>query len=178
MEKGYYYTVSSLLPHKNLKTLLYVIKKLKDENSHVSKKLLISGIGGKSKNEIINLISKLGIEKEVVLTGFVSNEERNSLYKNAKIFLFASIFEGFGMPPIEAMMLGTPVITTKLTSIYEVTQGKAYYVEDPYSIEEWVELIKYVSENNNHKTETFKEYELKNITIQYLNLFEEMLSNK
>lgn len=178
IEKSYYYTVSSLSPHKNLKTLLYVIKKLKDENSNVPKKLLISGIGGKSKNEIVTLISKLDIEKEVILTGFISNEERNSLYKNAKIFLFPSIFEGFGMPPIEAMLLGTPVITTKLTSIHEVTQGKAYYVEDPYSVDEWVRLIKYVNENNNHKTETFKEYELKNITNQYLNLFKEMANNK
>jgi glycosyltransferase involved in cell wall biosynthesis len=117
-EKSYYYTVSSLFPHKNLKTLLYVIKKLKDESSDVPKKLLISGIGGKSKNEIVNLISKLDIEKEVILTGFISDEERNSLYKSAKIFLFPSIFEGFGMPPIEAMMLGTPVITTKLSTIY------------------------------------------------------------
>lgn len=177
-KKGYYYTVSSLFPHKNLKTLLYIIKKLKDENSDLPKKLLITGVGGKSKNEIVNLISKLDIEKEVKLTGFISNEERNSLYKNAKIFLFPSIFEGFGMPPIEAMILGTPVITTKLSSIYEVTQGKASYVEDPYNVDEWVELIKYVSDNNNHKTETFKEYELKNITNQYLNLFREMVNNK
>lgn len=177
-EKGYYYTVSSLLPHKNLKTLLYVIKKLKDENSKVPKKLLISGIGGKSKKDIINIISRLGIEKEVTLTGFISNEERNSLYKNAKIFLFPSVFEGFGMPPIEAMMLNTPVITTKLTSIYEVTQGKAYYVEDPYNVNEWVELIKYVSEKKNHKMGNFKEYELRKITKEYLNLFKEVSNKK
>lgn len=173
-KKGYYYTVSSLFPHKNLKTLLYVIKKLKDENSNVSKKLLISGIGGKSKNEIVNLISKLDIEKEVVLTGFISNEERNSLYKNAKIFLFPSIFEGFGMPPIEAMMLGTPVITTKLTSIPEVTQRKAYYVEDPYSVDEWVEKIKKVNLNGNTVNISFKEYDIEVIVSNYIKLFSDL----
>lgn len=177
-ENNYYYTISALLPHKNLKTLILVMKKLKEENNEFDKKLVITGVDGKSKTEINQLIHDLNLNKEVVFTGFISNEERNSLYKNAKIFLFPSIFEGFGMPPVEAMMLGTPVITTKLTSIYEVTQGKAYYVEDPYNVDEWAELIKYLNENSNHTKETFKEYELKNITNQYLNLFKEMVNNK
>ena len=177
-ENNYYYTISALWPHKNLKTLILVMKKLKEENNALDKKLVITGVSGKALSEINQLIHDLNLNKEVVFTGFISNEERNSLYKNAKIFLFPSVFEGFGMPPVEAMMLGTPVITTKLTSIYEVTQGKAYYVEDPYNVDEWAELIKYLNENSNHTKETFKEYELKNITNQYLNLFKEMVNNK
>ncbi len=177
-ERGYYYTVCSMLPHKNLKTLLYVIKKIKDQPLDIPKKLVISGIGGKSETEIKNLIDELGIADEVVITGFISNEERNTLYKNAKIFLFPSIFEGFGMPPVEAMMLGTPVITTKKASLYEVTKGKAFYVDDPYNIDEWFMCI---SELNSwtrpFNIVAFEEYDIRTIYKEYIKLFEVTVRN-
>lgn len=144
-----------------------MIKKLKDENFDVPKKFLISGIGEKSKNEIVNLISKLDIEKEVIFTRFISNEERNSLYKNISILKY---FERVGTPPVEAMMLGTVVIIMKLTSIYEVAQGKAYYVEDPYNVDEWLEEIKKVNLNNNFKNTSFKEYDIQLIVANYINI--------
>ncbi|WP_419021834.1 glycosyltransferase, partial [Holdemanella sp.] len=62
--------------------------------------------------------------------------------KNCHSFLFPSVFEGFGMPPVEAMLFGTKVITTKCTSIPEVTQNKALYVEDPYRVDDWVKMIR------------------------------------
>jgi len=174
-ENNYYYTVSALLPHKNLKTLILLMKKLKEENNDLDKKLVITGVSGNDRSKINQLIHDLSLNKEVVFTGFISNEERNTLYKNAKIFLFPSIFEGFGMPPIEAMMLGTPVITTKETSLYEVTQGKAYYVNDPFDVDEWVNLIKMVENNYTRKKYYFEEYDLHTICIKYLNLFEKVI---
>ena len=177
-ENKYYYTVSSLLPHKNLKTLLYVIKKIKEEKYNVPNKLVISGVGGKSEPEIKELINKLDIKNEIILTGFISNEERNSLYKNANIFLFPSIFEGFGMPPIEAMYFGTPVITTKEASLYEVTQRKAYYVNDPFDVNEWVNLIKMVENNYTRKKYHFEEYRLEEVTKKYLDVFHNLKMDK
>jgi glycosyltransferase involved in cell wall biosynthesis len=171
-KENYYYTVSSLLPHKNLKTLLYTMKKIKESDLNIPKKLVISGVGGKSESEIKELINKLDIKNEIILTGFISNEERNSLYKNAKIFLFPSIFEGFGMPPIEAMNLGTPVITTKKASLYEVTKGKATYVDDPYNEDEWVEKINKLNEMK-LDIHNYNEYNLENIIKKYINLFTE-----
>jgi len=171
-EKNYYYTVSSLLPHKNLKTLLYTMKKIKESELNIPKKLVISGVGGKSESEIKGLINRLDIKNEIILTGFISNEERNSLYKNAKIFLFPSIFEGFGMPPIEAMILGTPVITTKKASLYEVTKGKAFYVDEPYNEDEWVEKINKLNEMK-LDIHNYNEYNLENIIKKYINLFTE-----
>jgi len=173
-ENKYYYTVSSLLPHKNLKTLLYVIKKIKEEKYNIPNKLVISGVGGKSETEIKELINKLDIKNEIILTGFISNEERNSLYKNANIFLFPSIFEGFGMPPIEAMYFGTPVITTTKASLYEITKGKAFYVDDPFKIELWIKKILEVNNKNEYFCENFEEYNLIKITNEYLNLFLEV----
>ncbi len=140
-EKEFYYTVSSLLPHKNLITLIHVMKAIHDNKINLPDKLLISGVGGKDKDLLTRLIEENGLTGKVVLTGFVENKVRNTLYRYSKAFLFPSIFEGFGMPPVEAMIFGGSVITTKKTSLYEVTQGKAIYVDDPYNVNEWVERL-------------------------------------
>lgn len=146
-KKEFYYTVSSLLPHKNLKTLIKAMALLKESNSCAFKTLVISGIGGKSKTELEELISQSGLKSNIVFTDFISNQERNILYKNCKAFLFPSIFEGFGMPPIEALSFGTPVITTNKTSIPEVTHGLCRYVKEPLSPHDWAEEILYLREN-------------------------------
>lgn len=146
-DRDYYYTVGQLIPHKNIETLLKVMakihdgKKKEDGKRLLSKKLLISGIKGNAADEIDIMIGQLHLEENVILTGFVSDEERNSLYTHAKAFLFPSVFEGFGIPPIEAMMCGTPVITTRCTCIPEVTQELADYVEDPYDEDEWIHVM-------------------------------------
>ncbi len=170
-KNSYYYTVSSLLPHKNLITLLKMIKIFKERNK--DKKLVISGVGGKDKEKLEKYILENSLEDEIILTGFISNSERNVLYKFCDIFLFPSIFEGFGMPPIEAMMLGKNVITTKETSIYEVTRGKANYVENPFDAYEWIKLIK-ENENRMDKKILFDEYSLEVATNQYLRKLNEL----
>lgn len=146
-EGGYYYTIAQLIPHKNLPTLLAVMKKIKDENIALPHKLLVTGISGNASKEIENRILESGLKEDVILTGFISDSEKYGLYKYCKAFLFPSIFEGFGMPPIEAMLLGTTVITTKCTSIPEVTGGKANYVDDPYDEDQWISLMKKVNAN-------------------------------
>lgn len=173
-EKEYFYTVAQLLPHKNLETLIEVIRRIKNDKLNIPCKLLISGINGKSQCQLNKLIEKYKLKNEIILTGYVDNFERNTLYKYCKVFLFPSIFEGFGMPPVEAMLLGTPVITTKCTSIYEVTQGKAIYVEDPYNIDEWLKQIEKIDKFKNYKLND-NIYDKKYIAKQYINLFYEMI---
>lgn len=134
-EKEYFYTVSSLHIHKNLITIIKALHRLINDGKLV--KLLISGIKGSGENMINSYVKDNNLEKYVLMTGFISEEERNTLAKNCKAFLFPSTFEGFGMPPIEALRLKTKVITTTCTAIPEVTLNKAIYVKDPYSIEEW-----------------------------------------
>lgn len=161
----YFYCVSSMLPHKNLETLLKAAAKWAKDV-----KLVLSGVGG-NVAEVKVYLEKYDIEDKVVLTGYVSNEERDCLYENCRLFLFPSVFEGFGMPPIEALRKGKGVVMTDKTCLKEVTEGKAVYVEDPYDAEEWVRKIEY-AQTGDVQPVKFLKYELENVTKQYIRLFE------
>ena len=176
-DSNYYYTISSLLPHKNLTTLLKVMNKINKYKIDLPKKLLISGVGGKEKENLKDFILKNNLEEKIIFTGFVSNDERNILIKHSQCFLFPSIFEGFGMPPIEAMMLGSNVLTTRKASIEEVTKGKCNYVDNPFDVDDWIKKmldIKYQEK----KVIVFKEYEKRYIAKQYIKCFEDVLNYK
>lgn len=174
----YYYCVSSLLPHKNLYTL---IDTFAERFANRKKKgheeiLVISGVGGESvaKAELVKKIESLGIKDNIRFTGFVSDAERNLLYQNCRAFLFPSVFEGFGMPPIEALMFGRPTVTTEKTCLKEVTCSKAIYVKDPFDTKEWSDAIdRAVSEDGGFGLYGESDrFDLENITREYLEIFE------
>ena len=163
-KNNYYYTVSSLAPHKNLETLLKMIV-LKKE-----KKLVISGVG--NKEVLKERINQMGIEDRIILTGYISDEERNLLYKNCEIFLFSSEFEGFGMPIIEALYLDKRVIVSDIEVLREITCNKVEYVKKFKDPESW---MKQIDEGQKENENNFiNKYDLKEITKQYLNYFEEV----
>ena len=139
-KRKYYYTVSSMLPHKNLVTLIKGLAILKRKNSGAFYPLVISGVGEVTK-ELSRVIVSENLSEDILLTGFISDPDRNLLYRECKAFLFPSIFEGFGMPPVEAMALGVPVVTTEKTSLKEVTGGLACYVEDALDPEAWATTL-------------------------------------
>lgn len=170
--EDYFYCVSSMLPHKNLGTLLDAMKLRKLRGDTIP--LVLSGVGGdKSAFEVA--VAERGIEDLVIDTGFVSNEERDCLYENCRLFLFPSVFEGFGMPPIEAMRRGKRVVMTRESCLEEVTQGKAVYVDMPYDAQEWMEKID-MALCLSPAQEPFEEYELRNVVEQYVKVFEHSCS--
>lgn len=140
-ENEYYYTVSQMIPHKNLNTLLAVMERIKRDRIDLPHRLLLSGVNGEGRAALERQIWERGLTDEVTLTGFVENEERNTLYQNCRAFLFPSVFEGFGMPPVEAMLFGAVVIAADRASVPEVTQGMANYVKDPYDAKEWIRVM-------------------------------------
>lgn len=171
IEKGhFFYTVSQMIPHKNLTTIIKVMKKLVDSDKDLPKKLVISGVNGNSATELKKMIEEKNLGENIILTGFVSNEERNTLYKHCHTFLFPSIFEGFGMPPVEAMLFGSRVVTTRCASIPEVTQGKAIYVENPYDENEWIDKI---AKKYPQDLPDFEAYSPRRISEQYLQVLRE-----
>lgn len=166
----FYYSVSSLLPHKNLKTIILALAKLKEAGSKAFLPLLVSGVGGHQKQELEQMLKEHDLTEDVRLTGFVSDEVRNDLYKNCKVFLFPSIFEGFGMPPIEAMAFGASVITTKSSSLYEVTGGKCSYVEDPLSPDEWKDVLEKEEYAKADISSLLAQYEPEEIARQFVGM--------
>lgn len=178
VEKQFFYTVSQMIPHKNLKTLIDMMNKIVHAEYTVydlPKKLVISGVSGNAAEELKKQIRDRNLQNSVILTGFISNEERNSLYQNCHTFLFPSVFEGFGMPPIEAMLFGTRVITTKCTSIPEVTQGKAIYVDDPYDVDDWIDKA---ANGVMQEMLDFSMYDPEQISKKYLHFLQEPVWKK
>ena len=171
--EGYYYTVSSMFPHKNLRTIVKAFSLIKHNSVQVPKKLIISGIGQADKNgmEFKALLKEYDLENEVIVSGYVSNEMRNGLYKYCRAFLFPSVFEGFGIPPLEAALFKRPVIATKETCIPEVTQNCINYVDNPYDENEWVAAILNCKEN---KEIDFSQYTVDYGANKYFEVFKEI----
>jgi len=173
-EKGFYYTVAQLIPHKNLDTLIAIMERIKSAGTDLPCRLLISGVNGESRDRLERQIRDRGLEREVTLTGFVENAERNALYRYCRAFLFPSVFEGFGMPTVEAMLFGTVVIATDRTCIPEVTQGKANYVKDPYNVEEWIRVMQ--NPVDKIAEVDFSQYEQMKLSRKYFDLLQKYLA--
>lgn len=123
-------------------------------------KLIIGGGGGGPYHEEINkVIATEGMQKDIIFAGYVSIEKLYSLYVHALALVFPSFNEGFGMPIIEAMSLGTPVITSNISSMAEVA-GDAGILVDPKNIDEISHAMERVySDKKLRQTLTAKGYE-------------------
>ena len=170
----FYFTLSALAQHKNIATLLRMMEIIMEEKVN-NCKLIVTGVRVNAANEIMSYVKSHHLEDRVIFTGFISNAERNWLYDNCKVFLFPSVFEGFGLPPVEALQRGIPVITTMRASIYEVTQGKAKYVNNPFDEKEWLKMVKAV-ESDTSSPVMFEDYSLERVVNQYEDLFEQVVT--
>lgn len=177
-QKEYYYTVSSLFLHKNLKTLVLALAELKRKKSKAFFPLVVSGIGGHSRDELDRIIESNDLKDDIIFTPFVDDAERNSLYINCKAFVFSSIFEGFGMPPIEAMALGVPVVVSTKTCLPEVTGGLANYVEDALNPIAWSNVLEGDFKKVDKKLldDLLHRYDNQIIARQYIKLLENVIN--
>ncbi len=133
---NYVLYVGSLEKRKNIQNLIKSIYKIKKMNTRYKfeHKLLIVGKFSKDKNHLMKLIEKLNLQKDIVFTGFVSEKDLSNLYNGADLFVYPSTYEGFGLPPLESMSCGTPVITSNTSSLPEVVSGAGIMI-DPYDID-------------------------------------------
>lgn len=135
---------AKLWPHKNHDFLLSALHKVKDSLVRAGLSLVLTG--GFSLQETEKLekkISEYSLEELVRVLGFVSDMELKELLKNAEFLLFPSLFEGFGMPLLEAMSLGCPVISSTAGALPEIG-GCAPIYFDPKSEEELIAVLKQV----------------------------------
>jgi glycosyltransferase involved in cell wall biosynthesis len=122
----------NIKPHKNIERLISAFGLLKQDARYSDLKLLIIGDEITRYASLRRRVEQAGVRQDVRFFGFVPDRTLAALYRLASVFAFPSLYEGFGLPPLEAMACGTPVVTSKISSLPEVV-GDAAVLVDPYS---------------------------------------------
>ena len=173
--------VGTLEPRKNVVTLMKAFKKLmeKDVDGY---KLVIAGDKGWLYEQIFNEVEHSDLKKEILFLGVVKDEDLPMLYNCADIFVYPSLYEGFGLPPLEAMACGIPVITSNTSSLPEVI-GDAGIMVDPTDVNSLCEAMHSVLTNkklwqhmSNKGLERSKLFSWDNTVKQILKIYDEALS--
>jgi glycosyltransferase involved in cell wall biosynthesis len=127
--------LGTLEPRKNIGLLVEAYRTVRDRWSRRAvPKLVIAGGKGWFYENLFARVTELGLTEDVLFTGYVPNDELPWWYRAATLFVFPSLFEGFGLPVLEAMACGTPTITSNVSSLPEVA-GDAAILVDPYDKE-------------------------------------------
>lgn len=108
--------------------------------SGVKSKLILIGSLGYGSEEILKTVEDLGLSKQVIFLGYVPDQDLIKFYNTADLFVFPSLYEGFGLPPLEAMACGCPVITSNTSSLPEVV-GNAGFTLDPVDYDSFAEAM-------------------------------------
>ena len=148
--KSYLLYVGNIKRHKNIKRLIKGYYKAWKQKSDLPK-LIIVGQSDQGYDPYLEAVSDFNevdpnFQKQVILKGYVPYEDLPALYSGADVFIFPSLYEGFGFPPLEAMACGTPVIASNNSSLPEVLGDNALYV-DPYDINQITSSILKIYEN-------------------------------
>jgi glycosyltransferase involved in cell wall biosynthesis len=123
----------NIKPHKNLDRLIEAFAILRRRPGNEDVKLLIIGDEIQRYGSLRRTVEMAGVRQDVRFFGFVPDATLAALYRMAAVFAFPSLYEGFGLPPLEAMACGTPVVTSRVSSLPEVV-GDAALLVDPYDI--------------------------------------------
>jgi glycosyltransferase involved in cell wall biosynthesis len=122
-------------PHKNLERLIRAFARVRCQEGNEDLRLVLIGDDVGRYASLRRTADEAGVRQEVRFFGFVPHETLAALYRMATVFAFPSLYEGFGLPPLEAMACGTPVVTSRISSLPEVVGDGALLV-DPYSEED------------------------------------------
>lgn len=138
---SYFLYLGTLKPNKNIPFLIKSFSKfIKTKDCQKSTKLVIAGKKGWLFEEIFQTVKKEGIEDKVVFTDFVNNDQKWTLYQNAIASVLPSTYEGFGIPAIESMKIGTPVIVSSIPPFKEVVAKCGLFI-DPNKESDLVEKM-------------------------------------
>jgi glycosyltransferase involved in cell wall biosynthesis len=125
--------VGTLEPRKNLLRLLQACERLWSTHD-VSPKLVIVGKQGWLARDVHDYIDRAGLRDRVVFAGYIARSDLPAVYALATVFLYPSLCEGFGLPPLEAMACGTPVVASNAAAMPEVL-GDAARLVDPLDVD-------------------------------------------
>ncbi|TDX59261.1 glycosyltransferase family 4 protein [Orenia marismortui] len=127
INQDYILYVGTIEPRKNLLRLLEAYHNLLKQG--IKEKLVIVGKKGWLYEDIFKKVEELGLDKQVLFLGYLPEKEKVALYSGAKVFVYPSLYEGFGLPPLEAMSCGTPVVVSNSSSLPEVVGDSGIYVD-------------------------------------------------
>lgn len=131
----YILCLGTLEPRKNITTLLHAFARFRSTlHGEPVLHLVVAGARGWREQAIFQAVQRLGLEQAVYFPGFIDDEDLPAVYGGALCFVFPSLYEGFGLPILEAMGCGTPVITSNTSAMPEVA-GDAALLVDPYDVE-------------------------------------------
>jgi len=130
ISQNYLLFVGTLQPRKNITRLIEAFALLRRKEAFASSNLQLVIVGKKGWNyeEILSSPEKFGVKDEVKFLDFVSNDDLALLYQHAQLFAWPSLYEGFGLPVLEAMGHGCPVVTSNVSSLPEAGGEAALYV--------------------------------------------------
>lgn len=134
IKQPYIFFVGNLEPRKNLSRVVEAFAKLTHKRK-INHQLVIAGTYSWDYHAISRLVRMHDVVEQVKFLDYVDDEELVTLYNGSDLFVFPSLYEGFGIPVLEAMGCGVPVLASKVSSIPEVAGDAAYYV-DPYQVDE------------------------------------------
>jgi glycosyltransferase involved in cell wall biosynthesis len=134
--------VGNIKPHKNVERLVDAFQRVR-QSGHDALRLVVIGDEISTNAALRRLVHRYNLHKHVRFLGFLPDETLSAVYRLAAVFVFPSLYEGFGLPPLEAMACGTPVIASNVSSLPEVT-GDAALLVDPRSADEIAAAIERV----------------------------------
>jgi glycosyltransferase involved in cell wall biosynthesis len=153
LKQPFIFYCGSISPRKNVLRMLKSFNKIKDEIPH---NFYLTGRAEWGGVEFADYIEKNNLQKRVRKIGFVDEEDLPVLYNLADIFLFPSLYEGFGLPILEAQVCGCPVITSNISSMPEVAKNDNAILVDPYNEKEISQAILKIVKNRDFKEKIIK----------------------
>ena len=145
VEKKYFFYIGDFRDNKNVIAAIRAFEKYSQTNEDIYF-FLAGNPKGKNYEQIKEYVNTKGLSTKILFLGYVSNDEKVFLYEYAHAFLFVSLYEGFGVPIIEAMLYHTPVITSNRSSMCEIAVEGSALLVDPTDIEDICGAMKAVSD--------------------------------
>lgn len=146
LPEEYMLFVGTIEPRKNLERLLKAYKQVIDRRTDLPHQLVMVGRLGWLYKDILRIYHDLGMGNRVKLLGYVDEEDMSAIYNGAALFVYPSLYEGFGLPVLEAMACGIPVITSNISSLPEVA-GNCCHLVNPLDVEELAYAIERILES-------------------------------
>ena len=179
VSRGNYISALNLqFHHKNIITLIKAFELIKDE---ITEDLILIGNVPDRVKYLKDYVAEHNLDDRVRFTGFVSDEEKDKLFRNCKLYVNPTLYEGFGMTSVEAIIHKIPTLISKIPANYEVTKGLAWYYEPPEDEKKLAEAIKTALNSSWDKAEEksdtiYNAYNYVNIAKEYKEFFERCLA--